>query len=209
MKLRTIAIIGALGIAAIALIGAGAAAQFATTTTSNQTINAGTLSGLVVLSNPTASGNGTPTITLATPASVGSSFTTGDQPVEMTNNASFAATESTITLQGSAPNDLYDGLNVCVANNEGPLDTVIYNGPLSAINGIAQPYYGGTTIAPGGTDYYYVNIYAGNELTMCDDDGANGASALYGSPYLSHSNPLDAAAAGESQTVSLTVGYTG
>jgi hypothetical protein len=207
MKIRYIAVFGAIGVAAIALIGAGAAATFNTTTTSNQTISAGTLA--VVLYGG-ASGNGTPTITLGTVSNVGSSFTTGDQSIEMYNSGGVKATESTMTLGGVTTfgdPTLLNGLQVCVATNQ---NTVIYNGSLAAaISAGSLTYYGGTTITPGGADYYYVNIYAGIEPTMCGNDTGSQYADSVGTDSTSNSTPLAAGAQGESVAVSQTVGYTG
>jgi predicted ribosomally synthesized peptide with SipW-like signal peptide len=200
---------GVLSLAGLGLVGAGAHAVFTQNTQSNQTISSGSL-GVVLWANG-ASGDNTATITLATPPNVGSSFTTGDQLVKMINNGTIAATESTITLAGvttiGATNDLLNGLQVCVATNN---NLVIYNGSLVGVNGSLLTYYGGGTIAAGGSDYYFVNIYAGNEPTMCGNDTANQPADSYGTDSTSTSSPLGSnSAEGESVSVSLTVGYTG
>jgi predicted ribosomally synthesized peptide with SipW-like signal peptide len=210
MKLRTIAMTGVLSLAGLGLVGAGAHAVFTQNTVSSQTISSGSL-GVVLWANG-ASGDNTATITLATPPNVGSSFTTGDQLVKMINNGTIAATESTVTLSGvttyGATNDLLNGLQVCVATNN---NLVIYNGSLVAVSGSPLTYYGGTTIAAsGGSDYYFVNIYAGNEPTMCGNDTANEYADTYGTDSTSNSSALGSnSAEGESVSVSLTVGYTG
>jgi len=208
-RLRTIATVGAMSIAGLGLIGAGAHAVFTTSTTSSQTINAGTLD--VVLSASGAGGNGTSTISLATPAAVGSSFTTGDQLVEMSNVGNIPATESTLTVTGvttiGADNTLLDGLQLCVATNN---NVVVYNGPLTTASSTSPlTYYGGLTIAAGSADYYIVNVYAGNEPTICGNDGASAYADTYGSDSTSSSASLGNGAQGEAVEYSLTVGYTG
>ena len=72
MKLRTMAVLGGLGVAAIALIGAGASATFTTKTTSTQRITAGTLS-LVLTAKNVASGYDTPA-SHSPPSNVPSTF---------------------------------------------------------------------------------------------------------------------------------------
>jgi len=206
MKLKTVAMTGVLSLAGLGLIGAGAHAQFNTSTTSTQTINAGAPS--VVLYNASATNNWNPTITLATPTDVGSSFTTGDQQVQMYNNGPITVTEATITLSASTTtgSDMYAGTDVCIATQYN--NTVIYNGPLASVNGVQETYSGGGTIASGGSDYYYVNIYAGNEPTMCGNDTAGEYADSPGTDSPSSwASPLDSAAAGENVTVNLTVGY--
>jgi predicted ribosomally synthesized peptide with SipW-like signal peptide len=209
MKLKTVAMTGMMSLAGLGLIGVGAHAVYNDSTVSNQSINAGTLG--VVLSNPLAVGNGTGTITLATPANVGSSFTTGDQQVQMYNNGSVTATEATISLSGAttigADNSLLNGLQICIASNNG---YTIFNGALtSAIADGNITYSGATTIAPTGSDYYYVNVYAGNEPTMCAGNGAGGSAYGYGSDGTSSSSPLVNGSQSESVAYSLTVNYTG
>jgi hypothetical protein len=204
MKLKTVAMTGVLSLAGLGLIGAGAHAAWTTNTTSAQTINAGTPS--VVLYASGATNNGTANITLATPGDVGSSFTTGDQQVQIYNNGNVAATETSVSIAGSTANDLYYGLQVCIATNN---NAVIYNGPLSTAQTDSPiTYPSPTTIAAGSSDYYYVNVYAGNEPTMCGGDLAGGYADTYGTDSTSDSNSLAPAAAGESQTYTLTVGYT-
>lgn len=208
------AVLGGLGVAAIALIGAGAAAQFTTSTTSTQNVTAGTLS--VVLYGPSGNnwgGNGTTSLTL--PAVVaGSSFTTGDQTVTMYNNGTLPAGEITEAIGTNYPGSALAGeLSVC-ETSFGPGGTpqyVIYNGPLSGATSYVQPISG--TIAVGGTDTYTINVYAGSEPTDCGSASvttiSQAAAGVIATPGTSTGTVLDNTVEGESLNVTVTVGYSG
>src|SRR5487761_1277322 len=101
MKLRTIAVVGGLGVAGLALIGAGAAATFTQNTTSSQKITAGTMN--VVLSADGAAGNNTPSITLADLGPVNSSFETATQ-ITIHNNGNLTVNEINLQLSDTNTN---------------------------------------------------------------------------------------------------------
>lgn len=203
MKIRNIALAGVMGVAGMGLIGVGAHAVFTQNTVSAQQINAGTMN--VTLSSPNASGNGTASIQLPNVGPTGSSFTTGDEVVTITNQSSFPVNEITAT-----PGDIHggDGASIAFAAEaylcEVSSGQVIYNGLLSAAP--AQTING--TLAPAATDTYTVNVYAGNsETTAC------GAVVTPGSSAVSGVNPaalsLDNSAQGGTIDPTMTVSYTG
>jgi predicted ribosomally synthesized peptide with SipW-like signal peptide len=200
MSLRKFANLGGVGLAGLALIGAGAAATFTQSTTSNHPVQAGTM-------NVTLSGAGTlsdsgRTLTFATFGPTNSSFTTGDQAVTITNNGNIPVLEIVATIGATGDTALLGQLYVCEVSS----GQVIYNGPLSAagaqaINGTLTAYPG-----PGNTDGYSINVYAGNVTTGCGAATTPGAPAVSGpstAPSLLNS------AQGQSATVSLTVDYSG
>jgi hypothetical protein len=223
MKLRFVAMTGVLSLAGLGLIGVGAHATFDTSTTSNQIIATGspgvTLSGSCV-SGPCAgnpndlyslSPDGT-TLTFTAGGPYGSSFTTGDEMVTMTNTGNIPLTEITITLASTYPTSpLATEAYVCfgstgLGTNGSPFFE-IYNGPLSGVpaGGWSQegdvltvagtPYSGGSPPASGPTDNYIIDIYAGPGVS--ETCGTSTAPAL------------NSDAENESITVSATVTYQG
>src|ERR1017187_7526849 len=104
LRLRTMAMAGAVGILGLGLVGTGAHAVFTTSSASSQTITAGTLA--VVLSAPdaplcTSYTDHCQSLTLNPAGPVGSSFTTGDQAVTATNTGNVPAYETSWTLTAS------------------------------------------------------------------------------------------------------------
>lgn len=206
MRVRNIAILGAVGVAGLALIGAGAAATFTANTSSTQTINAGTLS--VVVSSPDAPGCTTvadacTSLTLTTPPSVGSTFDTPASVVTLTNVGTIPAYYSTVTATETDNNSAFvDGTSVCDysigGDGVGHYVGIDYNGSLSLyvadgvqdISGTGPEY----VIQPGYTDSYSVDFYAG---TITDACGSESTSSL------------PTAAQGGSLTFTLSYGFTG
>jgi predicted ribosomally synthesized peptide with SipW-like signal peptide len=210
MKLtRSIAVLGGLGVASIALIGAGASAVFTQNTVSSQQITAGTMN--VVLSASGATGNGTSAITFANLAPVNSSFTTGDEVVTITNDSNIPVTEIEAT-----PGDSFDSSGGSTSANslfageaylcEVSSGEVIYNGLLSAAP--AQSIAG--TLAVGGTDNYTMNIYAGSTaLTACGAVTSAGSTAPAGDAANPAAVSLAQGAQGGVINPSMTVTYNG
>jgi hypothetical protein len=181
MKLKTVAMTGVLSLAGLGLVGAGAHAVFTTSTTSSQTITAGTPS--VVLYSPTATaGNNSDTLTLAPVGAVGSSFVSTEQDITLTNNGDIPVTEFTIQVSdapaNSAGTPLASEMSMCLTSD----GYIMYNGPLRAPGGSsgfsagasagsedlitldANPPY---VLAPTETDHYTMMFYAGTEDTGC------------------------------------------
>ncbi|MGD0595343.1 MAG: hypothetical protein ABSB54_16870 [Acidimicrobiales bacterium] len=195
-----------MSIAGLGLIGAGAHAVFTTSTNSNQTITAGT-PGAVEWStsaaypcNSLANATTYPTycqsITLPL-QTVGSTF---DAPslLNVTNIGNIALDVTSLgvagTDGGAANYYLEQNLGLCVNIGGGP----IYNALMVNYSGFdGTPFTLGTPIPLGIGDTYSsfgVDLYAGGSTTYC---GAGTVPAL----------PNDAS--GGTDTVTLTVGYTG
>src|ERR1035437_9406034 len=125
--------VGAVGVAAFALIGAGASATFTDATHSLQGVQAGTLN--VVLSAPGAANNLTKTITLKDFGPTTSTFKTDITPVTIQNLGTITANEVFMGLN-ITPNDptkshdtaLLSQLSLCLwspaSTNGGPGQTV-------------------------------------------------------------------------------------
>ena len=156
---------GALGVAGLGLVGLGAHAAFTQTAYTQQAITAGTMN--VVLSSSGGSWS-SPTLTMASVTNVGSNFTTGDQLVTITNNGTFTVTGMTLTFSDPSANATFDSeAQICLYRSG-----TLYNNSFDAFTGtVTVPL----NIAPsGGTDSFYVNVYAGSGFTTpaCGNDGA-------------------------------------
>jgi predicted ribosomally synthesized peptide with SipW-like signal peptide len=212
MKLKTMAMTGMMSLAGLGLVGAGAHAVFTQNTVSSQQITAGTmnvqLSTLVPGANLSANGQ---TLTFAPFGPTGSSFTTGDELVTITNYSNFVVSEIMAT-----PGDTYDSSGGPASPNsllaaeaylcEVSSSYVIYNGPLAsapaqAISGSLAAYPG-----TGNTDNYSVNIYAGTEPTAC---GTGTTGTTPNVPGTSTAPTLLQGAQGGVINPSMTVSYTG
>jgi hypothetical protein len=201
MKLRTVAMTGVLSLAGLGLVGAGAHAVFTTSTASSQQINAGTPSVVTWASNATnvncttealAKTNGCTSITLS-PGTVGSTF---DEPSAIgvvnvgniaVNLTSFAVSDSDGLTPAGANAALQGGLGLCIDG--------VYNGLLAAYPNFNTGTNSVTPVAlgMGAATAYYVDLYAGGTSTYCG--GSEPA--------------LPSGASGGSDTVTITVGYTG
>jgi hypothetical protein len=171
------AVLGGLGVASIALIGVGAAATFTTSTTSSQSITAGTLS--VVLYADGATGNGTSSIALASVGTVGSTFATTPVEVQVYNNGDITASEISLKVTDWNNNStLQSGVWACMVSGwASSTPWVMFNEPLSTIESygsVALAGQGipvsatGADIAPGDSDYYTLQFYAGpTAATQC------------------------------------------
>lgn len=156
---KKIATLGGVGLAGIALIGAGALATFTQDTNSNQVINAGTMK--VVLSADGASGNGTPTITLPPVGPTGSTFTAGPNLVTINNTGNIPATE--ISLKVSDTNSGSNADLALKAQTYACLYSagyIIFNEPLTVAESYLAFAVGNTQVPP--PDSYTLVLYAGN-----------------------------------------------
>jgi predicted ribosomally synthesized peptide with SipW-like signal peptide len=173
---KNLAMTGALSAVGLGLIGVGAHAVFTQNTTSAQTINAGTLN-VLLYSTDYLSGQGSTYLTLQPTAPESSTFNTGLQPIQVYNGSNIPATgiSATFSNDGTGSGALFNELYVCVEDNAG---NVIFNGSLaSEFNGTATiPSLG--PIAPGASEYYYVNYYAGNGQALGGNCGTSGAASL-------------------------------
>lgn len=165
LKFKNMAMIGALSIAGVGLVGVGVHATFTTSTASAQTVTAGTLG--LTLTSPGASGNGTLASPLVLPASPyeGSTFAVAND-VTVHNTGNIPATETSITIgattDGStASTDMEGELWACLSSD----GVVIFNEPLSVATGYGTFTVGATMLPP--SDEYMLTVYAGNAPTIC------------------------------------------
>jgi predicted ribosomally synthesized peptide with SipW-like signal peptide len=229
MKLRTIAMAGVLGVAGLGLVGTGAHAVFTATTSSAQTITAGNLSVVLSVTDPAATGNGTPNLTLGPLGPTGSSFMTTPELITITNNGNIPATEVALQLSDQNTNTTLQGETwACLYSDGSGGGGVFFNEPLPTVEGYGQAAIGHLTLAPGATDTYTVVYYAGpTEATGCGTAYSGYQAVAYGgypgAYYSAESytgaapalglNPavtsLAPAAEGGSVTPKVTVSYTG
>jgi len=235
MKFRFIALIGVVSLAGLGLIGAGANAIFTTSSTSSQTITAGTPQ--VVLSSADASNGCTTiaiaeanpgpcsgTLTLNPPAIVGSTFETPASQIWVTNTGNVPVTETSIQMGASsggssADNALYSQMNVCLHSWDvsfGPytgLGWVEANGPLStAVALVPTVVENPVVIAPGASIWYSMEFYAGKN-SLCGNIYSSGPNtsarwAAYEGGAYSTPASLTNAAEGGVVTATFTYNYS-
>ena len=207
LRLRTVALVGVLGVAGMGLVGVGAHAVFTTSTVSAQTVTAGTLDMTLFSPFPGVTGNDTPHIRFADLGPEASTFTTWDQLVTITNRSDIPVSDITAT-----PGDSTDGspASRAFANEvslcEVSLDTVIYNGLLHLAPALAIDDALAASPGPGNTLDYAFNVFAGPALTACGTSLQNTWPAV---PGLSNAPPLNSDAEGGVINPSLTVSATG
>lgn len=168
---KIIATIGA-GVAGLALIGAGAGATFTDATHSSQHILAGTMDVRVGLTGGDHASFGK-TVTLPDASPTNSTFQTAATEFEIWNNSNITVQE--VWVNGSAAgrstaadDALFNQTNVCIYSpNNGPSNPggVVYDGKLSNFVATGQQVMG--PLAPGATDHYTAEFYAGNVTTQC------------------------------------------
>jgi hypothetical protein len=207
LRLRTVALVGVLGVAGMGLVGVGAHAVFTTSTVSAQTVTAGTLDMTLFSRYPGVTGNDTPHIRFADLGPEASTFTTWDQLVTITNRSDIPVSDITAT-----PGDSTDGspASRAFANEvslcEVSLDTVIYNGPLHLAPALAIDDALAAFGQPGHTLDYAFTIFAGPALTAC----GTGTPGTWPAPAgFSSAPPLNPDAEGGVINPSLTVSATG
>jgi hypothetical protein len=174
LSLRKIATLGGVGIAGLALIGAGATATFTQDTDSIQTVTGGTMN--VVLSANGASGNNTATISLPAVGPVSSSFVGGPNEVTITNAGNIPINE--IGLQVSDTNNnatLQSETWVCFYSD----GSLFFNEPLTTVETYGLGTVAGT-VAAGATDTYTLVLYAGSQNAGCGATYTGFSGGQYG-----------------------------
>lgn len=174
MRLKRVAMAGITGFLGLGLIGAGAHAAFTTSTTSKQTVTAGTLDVVLHATPGLVTGPNTqPSITLKSAAPEGSTFTTGTVTFTVKNIGNTNVTQikftpgDTYTSANGPDSALSTEVSVCVTSGTHTTSSthyVLFNGPLHTF------LAGRTTtglIRPGTHTTYVVNLYAGNVHTAC------------------------------------------
>lgn len=201
MKLKSVALTGVLALSGLGLIGVGAHGAWDATTASSQTVNAGT-PGVALwatnatndcnsLSNAETYGAICNSITLTTPADVGSAFDAfsninivdyGDVGVTLTG-----FTLSVVSNNGTPGNWLAVGIGVCLQDSNANL--YFQDSPFGTTT-LASPI---ALATPNGTSAYNVDLYAG---------GGTSSLGCGSIPALSPN------AEGGSVTVTITANYT-
>jgi predicted ribosomally synthesized peptide with SipW-like signal peptide len=227
MKLRSVAMTGVLSLAGLGLVGAGAHAVFTATTTSAQTITAGTLSLVLQATNPNGThvtGYNTNSIAFAPQAPVASSFVTAPQLITIYNNGTVTATE--ISMQLTDPNNVANAASAALDSqtwvcmySDGEL---AFNEPMTTVEGYGSVVIGAQTIAPQATDSYTVVFYAGSADGGCGPTfvGISGDTYTHFEAYTppnptlgTNTDPtalsLISAAEGGTITPTFTVSYSG
>jgi predicted ribosomally synthesized peptide with SipW-like signal peptide len=146
---RKVLTVGALGVAALALIGTGAGATFHDSAQAQQTITAGTLSVMITSPSGSTSGDGK-TLTLDTLTNEPSHFSGPQETITVTNTGSVPATVTGFTAADTTNNAALEGaLNIRLVDSS---KNVIYDGLFSTLKTVAGSITipGGTTIAKNG-----------------------------------------------------------
>ena len=219
-KSRKFLTAGAVGVAALALIGAGASATFSDEVNATQTVTAGTMDVQI-----TDGGGGTvawdgKTVTLPSFGPTGSTFESTHRIITVTNKGlipvkslAFQMSESHV---GTANNNaLLAQTNVCIQSTDtsggpwtegnGPLATAVALNPTVAQNPV--------TLDPTKSMTFSVGFYAGQD-SVCGvrtSDGSNTKAAwegYQGHPYQTPAS-LTNAAQGGVITPTLTFKFTG
>ena len=228
MKLRTVPMVGAMSIVGLGLIGFGAHATFTTSTSSGQTITAGTYDPTLVGSCasgtncPVAVGNilynlspDSTVLTFTADTPTAASFTTGDEEVTATNTGNLPVSDPTWVIGANVGLDLESEAYVCATSTGIGTDNtniVLYNGPLSGFTGtsyslsndVLSPSGATPTATSGSTDNFVVDVYAGSEPTLC---GTNTAAGTPATPGPSNAPVISGAALGENIAVNVQLTY--
>ena len=203
MNIRTMAFSGVAALAGLGLVGTGAHAVFTTSTSSSQTVQAGTALAYTWSSaaqpgcttEALAESNGCTAITLTT-ATVGSTFDTPAYQIGVVNDGTIPVTVSSLGWADTnfgGPTGLGQYLGMCVTGSA--LGTYSYDNALGSF--APNPYSGfvGANLAVGGTAVYSADFFAGGTSGTCTGGYSNAA--------------LPNAVQGQPDTVTLTLGYSG
>jgi predicted ribosomally synthesized peptide with SipW-like signal peptide len=226
-SIRNLAMTGALSVAGLGLIGVGAHAVFTSNTVSSQQITTGSpditltgscLNGTICTGNPSDLYSvGASTLSFTAGGPTGSTFSTGDEQVTLTNTGTIPVTETFFDVTSNYPTaPLAMDSYICVTTTgiyTGGNNYLVYNGPLgvylAGTASTANPlnWNGGplSTLQPGDTDNYVINVYAGSEPTSCGSDSTSGTIATPGTSVAPTLNNLDE---NQSLSVMATMNYT-
>lgn len=158
---RKVLTVSALGVAAFALIGAGATATFTDGVQAQQTITAGTMN--MTITSPDIGARRTDdgkTLTLNAYGPVGSTFSTGAQTIIVSNNSNIDAKMIKLVVTAPTTNEqLRDGIYVKI--QMAGADSPVYDGLLTALPASSSPAIKGQTILAGTAMTADVTFYAG------------------------------------------------
>jgi sRNA-binding carbon storage regulator CsrA len=171
---RKLLTVGALGVAAFALIGAGATATFTDGAQARQAITSGTLNMTITSTATDARRSAdSKTLTLKAYGPVGSTFSTGRQTIIVSNNSNIDA--ELVKLEVTAPTDndaLRAGIYVKIemADSKAP----VYDGLLTDLESSDSPLIAGQTIKAGSSMAADVTFYAGGTQPSLPDAAQGG-----------------------------------
>ena len=212
---------GAVGVAALALIGTGAGATFTDAVHANRTVTAGTMNVQITDGdggNVSADGK---SVTLPPVGPTGSTFESDHHIITITNLGNIPATADAIQMTeshvGTANNNaLFAQTNVCIQSTDasggpwtegnGPLATAVALNPTVKQNPVV--------LQPGQSMTFSVDFYAGQDPSYCNpisSDGSHTRAAwdgYNGGPYHTPAS-LTNAAQGGTITPTLTFSFTG
>jgi hypothetical protein len=219
---RKILTAGAVGVAALALIGTGAGATFTDAVHANRTVTAGTMNVQITAGgNVSADGK---SVTMPAVGPTGSTFESTQQLVTVKNKGNIPATfdsfQMTDSHVGTANNNaLFAQTNVCIRSTDpssvaNPGTWTEGNGPLFAAVGLNPTVKENPVVLHSGeTMTFSVDFYAGKD-SICGttySDGTNTRNAWF--TYIGHSYQtppsLTNAAQGGTITPTLTFNVTG
>jgi predicted ribosomally synthesized peptide with SipW-like signal peptide len=215
---------GALGVGALALIGAGASATFTDEVSAAQSVNAGKMSLRVTSVGGTTSEDGRSVI-LPAFGPVGSTFETPANVITVTNTSDIPV--ASVAFQMSATNNgsnasayLNAQTNVCIRSTDPSGTWVEGNGPLTTAVALTPTVkQNPVTLAPNASMNYSVNFYAGKNsttlfdgkvcgATISDGPGTTAAWKAISGAYVTPAS-LTNAAQGGLVTPKLTFSFTG
>jgi hypothetical protein len=202
-KIKGIAMMGALSIAGVGLIGVGAHATFVAQTQSSQSVTAGNIAITLASTDAGASGSGTPTLTLPAVTNVASSFMSTPELITINNSGSLPANEIQMQATNSGSSAVASEMSMCLYSD----GYVTYNGTIA--NFVAAGQFGWVGPVPaGGSDTYWVVFYAGSQATGCGNTTGiqNVAYPVAGN---SNAGTLQNDSEGGSADVTITIIYNG
>ena len=167
--------VGALGVAAFALIGAGASATFNDSVDANQRVTAGTMNLQITDgAGGTVSSDGK-TVTLPSFASANSTFESPHKIITVTNNGDIPVKSVSFQMagtHGSSPqsNVLWNQVNVCIQSTHGNASAFTEgNGPLTTAVALTPTVsHNPVSLAPGQWMTFSVDFYAGQDSSQCN-----------------------------------------
>jgi hypothetical protein len=218
---RKILIAGALGVAALALIGTGAGATFTNSVNATETITAGTMNLQITDGAGGAVSTDGHSVTLSALAPTGSTFETDHKVITVKNTGNITVKSLAFQMSeshvGTANNNaLLAQTNVCIESTDtsggpwtegnGPLSTAVALTPTVGQNPV--------TLVPGQSMTFSVDFYAGQDSSQCKpitSDGSKTSTAWNGYQGHGYQTPasLTNAAQGGVVNPTLTFSFTG
>jgi len=208
---------GAVGVAALALIGTGAGATFTDAVQAHRTVTAGTMNVQIVSGGNISADH--KSVTLDAVGPTGSTFESAHQVVTVKNNGNIPATFDSFQMTESHSdagnnNALLRQVNVCIRSTDPSGTWTEGNGPLTTALALHPTVKENPVVLqPGQSASFSVDFYAGKD-SICgttSSDGSNTRTAwdgYNGGPYHTPAS-LTNEAQGGVITPTLTFSFTG